>query len=136
MPGAADGFAIELAGGVDASAAARRAVIDRGPELAEPLQGDVLLLVSELVTNAVLHGRVGPEDSLRLECRSSVDRLKFLVSDPGTELLSNGGPPVRGPGRRNGEVSGWGLYLVEQVAERWGIVAAPPGTCVWFEVAV
>ena len=31
--------------------------------------------------------------------------------------------------------SGWGLYLVEQIADRWG-VKQEEGTCVWFEVDV
>jgi anti-sigma regulatory factor (Ser/Thr protein kinase) len=137
MSGAVHGFDIELAGDLDASAAARRAVRDHVPELAEPLQGDVLLLVTELVTNAVEHGGAGPEGSVRLECRSSGDRLRFLVTDPGTERLSNGRPPVHArPGSNGDHASGWGLYLVEQIAERWGVVAASPGTCVWFDVAV
>jgi hypothetical protein len=25
--------------------------------------------------------------------------------------------------------------LVERIAEQWGVLAEPPGTCVWFEVA-
>jgi len=136
MPGTADEFVIELTGGVYAGAAARRAVMAHVPELPEPLDGDVLLLVTELVTNAVVHGRVGPEGSVRLECRREGDRLRFLVSDPGTRLLSNGGPPAVTPQGANGDrpASGWGLVLVERIAERWGVLAAPPGTCVWFEV--
>ena len=135
MPGTADEFVIELTGGVYAGAAARRAVMAHVPELPEPLDGDVLLLVTELVTNAVVHGRVGPEGSVRLECRREGDRLRFLVSDSGTRLLSNGGPPTLTPPGANGDpTSGWGLRLVDRIAERWGVLAAPPGTCVWFEV--
>src|SRR5207253_1270255 len=46
----------------------------------------------------------------------------------------------RGPGFEPGsplpsmyQDSGWGLYLVEQIADRWG-VKQEEGTCVWFEV--
>jgi anti-sigma regulatory factor (Ser/Thr protein kinase) len=136
MPGAVDDFVVELEGGVDAAAAARRVVRERAPELPEPLGGDVLLLVTELVTNAVRHGRAGPEDSVRLECRGDGDHLRFLVTDAGTALLRNGGWPGHAARGMNGDSSGWGLLLVEQIAERWGVLAAPPGTCVWFEVAV
>jgi anti-sigma regulatory factor (Ser/Thr protein kinase) len=135
MPGAVEEFVVELAGGVHAAAAARRVVTDRGPDLAEPLRGDVLLLVTELVTNAVRHGRVGRDGSVRLECRSEGERVKFLVTDAGTSLLGNGGPPVARPGTNGDDMSGWGLLLVEEIAEQWGVLAAPPGTCVWFEVA-
>jgi len=135
MPGAAEEFVVELAGGVNAAAAARRAVMARAPELPEPLQGDVLLLVTELVTNAVRHGQVGPDGSVRLECRRAGDRLRFIVSDPGTQFPSNGAARALAPPGTNGDPpSGWGLLLVERIAEQWGVLAAPPGTCVWFEV--
>ena len=46
----------------------------------------------------------------------------------------------RGPGFETGsplpsmyQDSGWGLYLVEQIADRWG-VSNEAGTCVWFEI--
>ena len=136
MLGAVDEFVVELGGGVDAAAAARRAVVEHVPGLPEPLQGDVLLLVTELVTNAVRHGQVGPDGSVLLECRLAGDRLRFLVSDPGTLLIGNGGPPAQPlPGTNGDHASGWGLLLVERIAESWGVVAAPPGTCVWFDVA-
>jgi anti-sigma regulatory factor (Ser/Thr protein kinase) len=136
MPGAVDDFVVDLAGGLSAGAVARQVVMDRGPVLPEPLQGDVLLLVTELVTNAVRHARVGPDGSVRLECRGADDRFRFLVTDPGAELLTNGGPRTLVGQPTNGDTSGWGLMLVEQIADQWGILAAPPGTCVWFEVAV
>src|SRR5215210_4923786 len=137
MPGAVDEFVVELAGGVNAAAAARRAVTDRGPDLADPLHGDVLLLVTELVTNAVRHGGGGPDGSVRLECRRAGDRLRFLVSDRSPQLNGNGAATVLPPRPTNGNPpSGWGLVLVERIAEEWGVLDRPPGTsCVWFEVA-
>jgi anti-sigma regulatory factor (Ser/Thr protein kinase) len=136
MLGAVEDFSIELPGDVHAAGLARRAVMARVRDLQEPLQGDVLLLVTELVTNAVRHGPVEPEGSVRLECRRAGDGLRFLVSDPGTQLLRNGGLPALELPGTNGDVqSGWGLMLVERIADQWGILAAPTGTCVWFEVA-
>ena len=136
MPGAVEEFVVELASNVHAAAAARQAVTDRGPDLDEPLRGDVLLLVTELVTNAVRHGPVGPEDSVRLECRRAGDRLRFLVSERGRQLTGNGAALTLAPHTTNGNPpSGWGLVLVERIAEQWGVLAEPPGTCVWFEVA-
>jgi hypothetical protein len=34
------------------------------------------------------------------------------------------------------ESSGWGLYLVERLAERWGVDRRPDGNEVWFELAL
>ena len=137
MPGAVDEFVVELAGGVNAAAAARRAVTDRGPDLADPLHGDVLLLVSELVTNAVRHGGGGPGGSVRLECRRAGAWLRFLVSDRRPQLNGNGAAPALAPQSTNGTPpSGWGLVLVERIADRWGVHDRPPDTsCVWFEVS-
>ena len=136
MPVAADDFVVELTGGVNAAAAARRALVARVPALPDPLHGDVLLLVTELVTNAVLHGGVGPDGSVRLECRRAGDRLRFLVSQHGPQLSGNGAAPALVPRSTNGNTgSGWGLLLVEQIAEQWGVLDGRPGTCVWFEVA-
>jgi anti-sigma regulatory factor (Ser/Thr protein kinase) len=136
MDAGVDDFGLDLPGGIEAGPTARQAVMEHAHGLPDVLQADVLLLVTELVTNAVRHGHAGPDAPLRLECRRAGDRLRFLVTDPGTELLSNGGPPVRPADSTNGDSSGWGLFFVEQLAERWGVVAAPLGTCVWFDVAV
>jgi anti-sigma regulatory factor (Ser/Thr protein kinase) len=134
MPGAVDEFVVELTGGVHAAAAARRAVTDRGPELADPLHGDVLLLVTELVTNAVRHGGVGRDGSVRLECRRAGDRLRFLVSEQGPQLSGNGTAPAIVPHTNGNPPSGLGLMLVERIAEQWGVLDRRPGSCVWFEV--
>ncbi len=131
-----DDFGLELPGGIEAGPAARQAVREHANGLPDAVQADILLLVTELVTNAVRHGGARPGAPLRLECRQAGDGLRFLVTDPGTELLSNGGPPVRPAGSMNGEAFGWGLFFVEQLAERWGVRAAPVGTCVWFDVAL
>ena len=50
-----------------AAAAARRALIERNGELPASVRDDVLLLVSELVSNAVLHAGAGPERPLQVE---------------------------------------------------------------------
>jgi anti-sigma regulatory factor (Ser/Thr protein kinase) len=137
MPAATeDDFVVELAGGVNAAAAARRALAARVPGLPDPLRGDVLLLVTELVTNAVRHGGVGPDGSVRLECRRAGDRLRFLVSQPGPQLRTNGAAPAIAPRSTNGDApTGWGLVLVERIADQWGVLDGGPGTRVWFEVA-
>ncbi|MBT2481050.1 ATP-binding protein [Streptomyces sp. ISL-94] len=97
------------------------AATQAGQEAAE----DVLLLVSEVVANACLHG--GGPGALRLDCTE--ERLRIEVTDGSPE------PPV--PVRaRAGQPGGHGLLIVERLASRWGYRPWLGGKYVWLEVAV
>jgi hypothetical protein len=87
---------------------------------------DVLLVVSELVTNACLHAE-GP-DELVLACDNKVIRLE--VSDRGT-----GQPAPRTP-HRAGRPGGHGMFIVQRLCLDWGVVRASgrPGKTVWAEL--
>ena len=76
-------FAVQLDGGREAAARARRAVLARNGRLPDAVRDDVLLLVSELVTNAVRHAGVGPEEGLELEFEMSPRHVRVEVADPG-----------------------------------------------------
>lgn len=84
---------------------------------------DASLCLSELVTNAVQHPGGGDELELALGLHDSA--LRVEVRDPGTGF--DPGDPTRGDER------GWGLFIVDQLASRWGV---EPGetTIVWFEI--
>lgn len=84
---------------------------------------DCLLIVSELVTNAVRHG--GSAYALRLETRAG--RLYGEVFDPGEGI-----PAQRSPGVDS--LSGRGLQIVAAIADEWGVTAANDGKVVWFSV--
>jgi anti-sigma regulatory factor (Ser/Thr protein kinase) len=103
-------------------------VLARNGTLPASVRGDVLLLVTELVSNAVRHAEVGPEQYLRVELRFSPRRVRVEVVDPGS-----GFTPAQGPSR-GGESGGWGLFLVDRIAHRWGVRRTASGTCVWFEI--
>ncbi|MCH5673816.1 ATP-binding protein [Streptomyces gilvus] len=87
---------------------------------------DVLLVVSELVTNACLHAE-GP-DELRLACDNKVIRLE--VADKGT-----GQPSPRTP-HRAGRPGGHGMFIVQRLCLDWGVVRTPgvTGKTVWAEL--
>ncbi|KOV63202.1 ATP-binding protein [Streptomyces sp. MMG1121] len=87
---------------------------------------DVLLVVSELVTNACLHAE-GP-DELVLTCDDKVIRLE--VSDRGT-----GQPAPRTP-HRAGRPGGHGMFIVQRLCLDWGVVRVPgrSGKTVWAEL--
>jgi anti-sigma regulatory factor (Ser/Thr protein kinase) len=102
-----------------------RGALDRIAERLSPERlKDVRLLVSELVTNAVRHAE---GEMVRLVVRVGDGSLRVEVHDPG------GGFTVRAPSRDPLRSSGWGLVLVEELADRWGVDAAPR-TRVWFEM--
>ena len=85
--------------------------------------GDVMLLVSELVTNAVRHAR-GDQFEVRLEVRP--DALRLEVHDEGSGFHPKIQPSDDGTG-------GYGLYIVERLADRWG-VERDAGGVIWLEV--
>jgi anti-sigma regulatory factor (Ser/Thr protein kinase) len=115
-----------LTGGPAAPAAARRALV----ELAAPAQArreEVGLLVSELVTNSVKHGPAGRDGFIDLLLGVSDGGLRVEVSDDGQGFR----PAPIGPA---GDLtSGWGLYLVDALADGWGVARGNP-TRVWFEL--
>ena len=89
---------------------------------------DASLCVSELVTNAVLHAAIGGDAELRLDVELDGDgKLRVQVIDPGRGFT----PPEPTPG----DDSGWGLFLVDRLSDRWG-VREGDGTCVWFEMSL
>ena len=81
------------------------------------------LLVSELVTNAVLHARTEAE----LVLTADGERLRVEVCD---------GSPVHPRTRRQADTAatGRGLRLLDALADRWGVVPNGAGKCVWFAI--
>ena len=115
-----------------AVATARRATaaqLDRW-EL-DDLRPDAELLVSELVTNAVLHGR--GDVSLTLAVADGM--LEVGVTDPGPRL-----PPRQRPDEAAGPPwtaeGGRGLRLVDRLSVEWGVVTLARGKQVWFRLEV
>ncbi|MEX2406477.1 MAG: PAS domain S-box protein [Actinomycetota bacterium] len=110
----------------EAAASARRALDLIGQRLSRWALENAKLLVSELVTNAVRHGphRSGAEVRLRATLRP--DAVRVEVTDEGVGFVQ---PPASGLLA----VGGWGLVLVDRVADRWGIEDGGP-TRVWFEL--
>lgn len=109
-----------------AAATARRALIQL--ELPRPLANDAQLAVSELVTNSVRHAGLTLDDPIRVTVDWSGARLKVHVRDGGRGLRPG---VVSGSIRpAPGAESGWGLYLVDRLASRWGTNADG----YWFEL--
>ena len=91
---------------------------------------DFKLLVSELVTNRILHGEPGTDNTVLLDLRIN-SRLCCAVSDHGSGARHRGdrsSEPDRAAGRPAG------LRLVGRLADRWGThPTRTGGTRVWCE---
>ncbi|MFJ7280336.1 ATP-binding protein [Kitasatospora sp. NPDC098663] len=85
---------------------------------------DVLLLVSELLANAVLHAGGARE----LVLHAAPARLRIEVTDASPNL-----PRPREP-RAAGLPGGHGLHIVAKLADRWGADPREEGKSVWLEI--
>jgi anti-sigma regulatory factor (Ser/Thr protein kinase) len=107
--------------------AARRFVRDvlMSRQVADGVVDTVELLTSEVVTNAIIHGRSGPV----LAVAVNEGAVRVAVGDVSPEL------PVRRLGRLD-DVSGRGVIIIEELATAWGVERERNGSKrVWFEVA-
>jgi DNA-binding NarL/FixJ family response regulator/anti-sigma regulatory factor (Ser/Thr protein kinase) len=84
----------------------------------------VQLLLSELVTNAVLHAASEPKVAIQV----LRDRVHIEIVDSST-----GSATPRAAGRK--DESGRGLGIVDALAQSWGTTPLPDGKVVWFDVA-
>ena len=92
------------------------------------LVSNVLIVLTELVTNSVRHGSLSPEHGVDVEIRVDQRSLTLSVCDPGPGLDPDVIPEPK-------EEGGWGLILVDRLSTRWG-VTVNDHTCVWAEFAL
>jgi anti-sigma regulatory factor (Ser/Thr protein kinase) len=88
---------------------------------------ELRLVVSELVTNSVRHAGLGAGDSIRLSVEVSSDSVRVEVVDGGRGFVDASEHPPGG--------LGWGLPIVDQLADRWGTERTSE-TKVWAEFAL
>lgn len=107
-----------------------RATIDRfeGRLPAQTIE-DARLLVSELVTNSLRHASLESDQKVEVSFSFDDRALRVEVVDSGRGFRSR----VRSS--RDADATGWGLFLVARLADRWG-VRYDGSTCVWFELDV
>jgi anti-sigma regulatory factor (Ser/Thr protein kinase) len=98
-----------------------------GPDALENLE----LLVTELVTNAVRHAGLDDHGWIAVELAAGRSTVHVEVCDPGRGFDERDSTTVAGQERG----SGWGLFLVDQMASQWG-VRHDDCTRVWFDLPV
>ncbi|HEY7010438.1 MAG TPA: ATP-binding protein [Jatrophihabitantaceae bacterium] len=115
--------------GLHAPAHARAWVSARTPGLTRDTTDDALLIVSELVTNAVRHG----DGDIVVSLDVRADRMRIEVRDDSPELpvIPTEHPPTDRP-------AGRGLLIVAATASDWGVerVRGDLGKTVWAELPV
>jgi serine/threonine-protein kinase RsbW len=93
-----------------------------------PVADEVVLLASELATNAIAHTASGMDGTFAVSVHVQDGWLRMEISDLGSDTA----PSLR-PSRPPDE-SGRGLRLVDVLASRWGFHGGPRGRVVWFEM--
>jgi anti-anti-sigma factor len=110
----------------------RRARYPRRERRSRDLSDDLLengkLVVSELVTNAVRHGADPERGWVHVVIHQVPTSMRIEVTDSG----ESANEPVLHAGDED-RTSGWGLFLVARLAERWG-VTSDQTTTVWCEL--
>ena len=117
-------------GGKRAAGVARRSVLSSKVGLPGVIRHRLVLLLSELVTNAIQHGGAGPHETIQVRLASSAKRVRVEVHDPG----NRGDGPTD---RLEDSTGGYGLLLIDRLADGWGLEETDTGgSLAWFELDV
>jgi anti-sigma regulatory factor (Ser/Thr protein kinase) len=111
--------------------------IPRSREVLESLRGtldesvleDLRLIVSELVTNSIRHAGLRTGEAIDLEVSVDDTAIRLELRDRGRGFAP---PPTPASLFRE---SGWGLFLVSQLTDRWGVSTDGGLTTVWIEIS-
>jgi anti-sigma regulatory factor (Ser/Thr protein kinase) len=112
----------------DAVGEARHALV--GLALPAATRETLALVVSELVTNSVLHAGLTADDAIDLQVHNGDAHVRVAVQDGGLGF----NPPTADPDPL--VAGGQGLAIVGALSERWGVDCEADGCTVWCEVAL
>lgn len=116
-------------GGARAAGVARRSVLSVQAGLPGAIRHRLALLLSELVTNAIQYGGAGDDETVQVRLASSSERVRVEVFDPGASGA--------GPRSRVEDSGGYGLMLVDRLADGWGREDTESGgSLAWFELSL
>ena len=106
---------------------ARRALSDdlRAAGVFDHAVGDAVLVVSELVSNAILHAYPLPGERVKVAWVVDGGWLEVAVSDGGSATMPQAGRPTIA------SVSGRGLAIVAHISQTWGVRTDDVGLTVW-----
>jgi len=106
---------------------ARDAVGILSQEIPQEELDDLRLVVSELVAKSLRHADFTSEDRIRLRVTRWRNVVRGEVSDPGPGFDAPPTPPVSSG-------SGRGLFFIDRLSDRWGVINDGERVRVWFEL--
>jgi anti-sigma regulatory factor (Ser/Thr protein kinase) len=129
VPGGSADVSRTLVARPEAAAEARHALV--GLVLPQRTREDLALIVTELVTNAVLHAGLVPGDPIGVKVENGPHSVRLAVHDGGRGFEA----PSRLPGATL--VAGHrGLVIVDALSNTWGIDCGGDGCTVWCQIAI
>lgn len=120
-------FERQVAPTIRAPAEARRSLAGLEKQLESGMFQSLQLIVNELVSNSVRHASLTDDDWIEVVVSASSHTIRGAVTHPGQGFEPHRHTP------QFGDISGWGLTLVDRIADRWG-VSRNGVTRVWFEL--
>jgi anti-sigma regulatory factor (Ser/Thr protein kinase) len=109
---------------------ARDVLLDLSPQFPPRTAADLRILLSELVTNAIEHAGLRKGETIGLDVRIGRTKAEMVVRYP--EHV--GFEPTFSPDADG--ASGWGLFLVHRISDRWSVVESVGQVVTWCEVDV
>jgi anti-sigma regulatory factor (Ser/Thr protein kinase) len=127
VPGTGHDLSRSLPARPQAAAEARRAVATLA--LPEPTRQTLALLVSEFVTNSILHAGLAAHDTIDLHINNGGPRVRVTVHDRGPGFTPNAPTADRLHG------GGQGLVIAATLSQAWGVDCDQHGCTVWADIA-
>jgi anti-sigma regulatory factor (Ser/Thr protein kinase) len=118
---------VKVPAGPEGARVARQQLAGLEREVGREVLDNLRLMVSELVTNSIRHAGLARGTRIELAVQVGSGRVRVEVSDPGPGFEPQPVTPSLY------QTSGWGLYLVDQLSDRWGVIRGV-STKVWFEL--
>ena len=116
----------------DAAFAARQAVDALAAQLDEILLSDVRLLVTELIASRVQRPAGTAASWVELDMEMNNGHLRVELRDYGQRWVFEPSPFTFEPESS----SGWGLYLIDRLADRWALERGESSARIWFELDI
>jgi anti-sigma regulatory factor (Ser/Thr protein kinase) len=119
---------LELPARLESAGAVREAAGALGEGLPGDAGADLVLVAVELFTNAVRHAGARDDDRVDVALERRPGAVRVEVRDPGAGFALDPRTPT------TTQLGGRGLFLVEQLADRWGGERGDDGFLVWAEL--
>jgi PAS domain S-box-containing protein len=120
---------VQMEANLKSIATARRVLAQLEGLVPEDKIETLRLLISEVVSNAIKHTGASDKESVELSLEVQRGKLRVEVTDPGVGFQASDRE------LHEDQESGWGLWFVQEMTDRWG-TSREEGSTVWFEIDI